>query len=181
MVVYSGTLTTPGTSADIRIRLSVTESTKDPINNRTLMAWSCYLYRANDLGSPFNLNNNATVSASVNGSVLSSSSKSYDFRSPKNTAGSTVSMGSGTKWVDHLADGTKSIICSVSFTDGAGGTLGTGSDTNNTLVIVRLYRLIRLKVASVWEYAYVWIKSGGIWKRALPFVKSGGTWKNPTF
>jgi hypothetical protein len=180
MVRAQGQLSTPGTSADIYIMFDVDESgTRDDINNRSLMNHNLFLYRNNSVGSPYNLNGNASKSAVIDGTTVNSGGTSYDFRSPRNTAGSTYPLGSGTHYVTHATDGTKSFSFSCSFSDAAGATLGSGGGSNS-MAVTRTQRLTKIKDASVWKRGYVWIKDGGVWKRGLIHGKDAGAWKRPS-
>lgn len=90
------------------LRMTVTEGTQDVAANTSEDSWSLTLYKGSF--SSFNLDG-VGYSASVNGSVVSSGSYTFDFRSSTSKL-----IASGTVTVTHNADGTKTTAFS-GYTD----------------------------------------------------------------
>lgn len=95
----------------------VTPGTQEIANNRTLVSWSLRVDETTENGSY--AGGSYPWAADVDGWV-GSGSTGYDFRNYN-----TLALGSGSKWVGHNADGTKSI--SVSAYYGPASTIGSAS------------------------------------------------------
>lgn len=95
-----------------------TEGTIDINNNRSICSWSSRIDETTENGTWSNAA--ATWSAAVNGSTVGSGSKTYDFRSTN-----SVALGSGSVWVTHNADGTKTVAVSAAV--GGGTAIGSAS------------------------------------------------------
>lgn len=109
--------------------LVVTQGTQDIANNRTLMSWSLRVDETTENGSwSYSA---ASWSAYVNGGV-GSGSFTYDFRSTN-----SVALGSGSVWVPHNADGTKSIWVEGNV---PGGTVIGAAYVGATLAITTIPR-----------------------------------------
>lgn len=120
MATWENEFTTPGSSARIWLVLEVTYGTYDIPGNYTPISWQLRMEeRVN--ASPFNNNPTSSGAASVDGSVFSSSTLSYNF----DGTNETIVIASGNKNVTHDADGTKTISVSASYNGGS--PLGTAS------------------------------------------------------
>ena len=102
------------------LQLEVTESTQSVSNNTTTL--QCVLKIKKDKSCSSYNNGGATISMTINGSKLYSSS-SFDIRSL--SVGSTKTLATKTITVSHNGDGSKSVSCSASFKSGVG--LGSAS------------------------------------------------------
>lgn len=114
MTLYSSSaFTAPGTSAVVYLRLDVTasQSATDKSLNRSLVSVNCYMDKPASAGFPSRAFNDCDAAVAADGSMYSATNLNYDFPN----APATISVYSGTKYVTHLADGTKSIAVSASY------------------------------------------------------------------
>lgn len=106
MATYSGVFDNNGYT----LYLDVSESNVSSANNTSTVNWTLRIVSTKSLqygswdydGTPY--------SVSIDGSVVASASKSYDFRNYQN-----LTVASGSKTITHGSDGKKSVSCSASF------------------------------------------------------------------
>lgn len=106
MATYSGVFDNNGYT----LYLDVSESNVNVSNNTSLVSWTlrivstkALVYGSWDLdGTPY--------SVSIDGSVVASGYKTYDFRNYQN-----LTISSGSKTITHNADGSRSVSCSATF------------------------------------------------------------------
>ena len=166
MTTYEATFPGPGTTADVRLRLELTEGAVDIALNKHAVSYSAYLYKVSSGGTPFNNNSQTDVVCVINGvTVINLGAFNYSFASPNNAAGATVGIGSGSIDVTHDPDGTKSVAFSLSFNDLPSDVIGDTS-LAGTFPLTRIPRGPKVKVAGVWKQAVLWVKVAGVWKRA---------------
>jgi len=175
MPAWESEFSTPGSSARIWLVLQVDLVAQEIANNRSLVNWSARMEeRVN--ASPYNLNGVMSGNASVDGTVWSAGGLKYDFRSTN----VTIPLASGSKWIGHNADGTKSV--SVSAFYGTDSILGAAS-INAQFGLPSIPRnRIRVGQGAVWRQAETYAGVNGAWRPALIHAGVGGAWKlhNPS-
>lgn len=100
-----------------QLRLVATEGTVDTDNNRSQVNWTLSIVETTEWGSWSN--NELTWSLNIGGQTASGST-TYNFNNYD-----SLTLRSGSYWIAHNADGTKSI--SVSASAGGGTTIGSAS------------------------------------------------------
>lgn len=106
------------------LRLIVTEGTIDVPNNRSIANYQLTIQETSENGSW--TNGSMTWAQNIGGNTLSGS-RSYDFRNYD-----SLLLASGSYWIPHNSDGSKSI--SISASVGGGTTIGSAS-VSGTLVM----------------------------------------------
>lgn len=106
MATYSGVFDNNGYT----LYLDVSESNVSVSNNTSTVNWTLRIVSTKALvyGS-WDLDG-TTYSISIDGSVVSSGSKAYDFRNYQN-----LTIASGSKTITHNSDGSRSVSCSATF------------------------------------------------------------------
>lgn len=113
-----------------RLRLTVSEGTKNVTNNTTVINWSLKVYK-DPSGTPYG--SDGTSSATINGGSAFTDTFSYNFGSY-----TVLTIDSGSKTVTHNSDGTKSI--NVSASAYMGSAAGSASITTKTFVLTPIAR-----------------------------------------
>jgi hypothetical protein len=167
---------TPGTSADVVVRLTRTEGTVDIPNNRSFLTVTLRLVVTayNGSGGPFNNNNNSRgiVDTDEIGELIDVT-KSYDLRSG---VSSSILWGSWSGWVDHDEDGTKTIHFDYDFIGGNGTPLGNGGGSS-TLVLSNIPRYGAEEYDGVaWEDRFAERWDGSAWVLQATEEFDGSTW-----
>lgn len=116
-----GTITGYGSKHSHEFKLTVNETSTNTNNNTSEISFSFTLYRASYSWSNWN---NITYSISINGTSYTGSIPSY-------SAGSTMTIRSGTQTISHNSDGTKSISYSFSVNDASGQSYTCGNASAN--------------------------------------------------
>lgn len=104
------------------LELYISAGTQEVGNNRTYVYYRLRLVRTGSRTSNSNYNNPYTVN--VNGSQVASGTSTYALSS----SSTTRNLATGNVWVNHNADGKKTVAVSGTFRD-QGGFLGSGTAT----------------------------------------------------
>ncbi len=171
------TVGSPGTSADVALRLVRSEGVVDIPNNRSYLYADLYLTvtAANGAGGPFRLSPASSASLGSSLGSLGTWSAGYDLRPASSLPQIHLIHWEG--WVNHNADGTRTVSFTFSFT-GAGGTPldhGEGSDSIVLTAIPRNRAMVG--VGGVWKQAETYVGINGEWKPALIYAGVSGQWK----
>lgn len=122
MATYSGGFDNSGYT----LYLDVSESNVSTANNTSVVNWTLRIVSTKSLSYGSWDYDGTPYSVSIDGSVVASGSKTYDFRSYQN-----LTVASGSKTITHNSDGSRSVYCNASFGNSstpigdasAGGTL----------------------------------------------------------
>lgn len=112
-----GTITAYGSKHSHEFKLTVNETSTSTANNTSEISFSFTIYKASYSWSNWN---SITYSISINGT-------SYSGTIPSYSAGSTLTIRTGSQTVSHNSDGTKSINYSFSVNDGSGQSYTCGN------------------------------------------------------
>lgn len=112
-----GTITAYGSKHSHEFKLTVNETSTSTANNTSEISFSFTIYKASYSWSNWN---SITYSISINGT-------SYSGTIPSYSAGSTLTIRTGSQTVSHNSDGTKSINYSFSVNDGSGKSYTCGN------------------------------------------------------
>ena len=126
-----GTITGYGSKHSHEFKLTVNETSTSTSNNTSEISFSFTVYKASYSWSNWN---SITYSISINGT-------SYTGTIPSYSAGSTMTIKSGSQSVGHNSDGTKSINYSFSVTDNSGQSYTCGNaSASGTLELTKIPR-----------------------------------------
>ncbi len=166
MVTYTGIFSG---RVPYALTLYVTPGAYNIATNQTLVSWSMHVDEQSRWGS-WRLASDSTWSVNVGG-LTGSGTWNYDWRA----SGADRALGSGSGYITHNSDGTKSI----SITANANGNypLGTAS-ISQTLGLARIPRGPRVRWSGVWRNTVLYVRHAGTWRIAIPYVRFGGTWRN---
>lgn len=136
--------TSLGTRADLELYIS--SGTQQVDNNRTYVYYRLRILRKGTSTASSTMANPYTVK--INGSTVANSTSTYNTHN-----NSTITLASGNVWVNHNADGTKTVAVSGTFRD-LGGYLGGGTSTKTvsgspTLPTIARASTPRLSASSV--------------------------------
>ncbi|MGN6272484.1 MAG: DUF859 family phage minor structural protein [Protaetiibacter sp.] len=168
MTLYTGTFTTPGTSAVIQLRLDVNVTSQSVSANSSTLSWNYYMQETSN-ANPFNLNHTSTAWAVVGSTVYNSGGLTYDFRATN----ATVGIGSGSITIPHNADGTKAITIAAAY---AGGNPLGDASINTTLTLPSIARnraIVRDPDTDEYVTCEVYVKVNGVYRPALAYAKNG--------
>ena len=112
-----GTITGYGSKHSHEFKLTVNETSTSVANNTSEISFSFTIYKASYSWSNWK---SITYSISINGT-------SYSGTIPSYSAGSTLTIRTGSQTVSHNSDGTKSINYSFSVNDGSGQSYTCGN------------------------------------------------------
>ena len=112
-----GTITGYGSKHSHEFKLTVNETSTSTANNTSEISFSFTIYKASYSWSNWK---SITYSISINGT-------SYSGTIPSYSAGSTLTIRTGSQTVSHNSDGTKSINYSFSVNDGSGQSYTCGN------------------------------------------------------
>lgn len=170
---YSDDFTTPGTSAEVDLKLELTLTQNQELN-RSSLAWVFKMVKGS-AGFPYRAGNDCVAAASINGLVYSASNLNYDLPAGPQT----LVIASGTRNVTHNADGTKTITVSGSY-DGK-SPLGVASIPGTSLVLPKIDRnIVRVGEDDSWVLAELYAGVDGDWVPALPHAGVDDVWKGLT-
>ena len=123
---------TQALSSQYQLRLALDETSFDRANNTSAVAWVLYLRKLS--GSGFWTNSSSSWKVVFgNTTIASGSIGSYDFRGTTD-----IELGSGTRTVGHLPNGSLTLDALGSFTDGGG--IGSGT-VNASYALTTLTRV----------------------------------------
>lgn len=126
-----GTITGYGSKHSHEFKLTVNETSTSTANNTSEISFSFTIYKASYSWSQWN---SITYNVTINGT-------SYTGTIPSYSAGSTMTIRSGTQTVGHNNDGTKSISYSFSVNDGSGQSYTCGNaSASGTLELTKIPR-----------------------------------------
>ena len=145
-----GTITGYGSKHSHEFKLTVNETSTNTANNTSEVSFSFTIYKSSYSWSNWN---NITYSITING-------VSYTGTIPSYSAGTTLSMRSGSQTIAHNADGTKSINYSFSVNDASGQNYTCGNaSASGTLELTKIQRYPIFTVKpSVTGVGLNWIK-----------------------
>lgn len=112
-----GTITGYGSKHSHEFKLTVNETSTSTANNTSEISFSFTIYKASYSWSNWK---SITYSISINGT-------SYSGTIPSYSAGSTLTIRTGSQTIGHNSDGTKSINYSFSVNDGSGQSYTCGN------------------------------------------------------
>lgn len=172
MATYNKSFPTPGTVATMQLRLILTETEVDIANNRTKISYTAAIAKTSSNGSPSHDSSNDVV-LKLNGSTIYTNlNHGYSFGSGT----STLTITSGTQWVTHGEDGTKSLAYNLDYKESGTQIIGSANLAGSmTLTVIR--RGPRVKDSGTWKPSVAYVKDSGEWKVAIPYVKKDGEWK----
>lgn len=165
-----GTITGYGSKHSHEFKLTVNETSTSTANNTSEISFSFTIYKASYSWSQWN---SITYNITINGT-------SYSGTIPSYSAGSTMTIRSGTQTVGHNNDGTKSINYSFSVNDGSGQSYTCGnasaSGSMDLTTIPRYANLTKLEVKSKTVNSAVvqWATSDA--RDATYYSLNGGEW-----
>ena len=126
-----GTITGYGSKNSHEFKLTVNETSTSTANNTSEVSFSFTIYKASYSWSNWN---SITYSITINGT-------SYTGTIPSYSAGSTMTIRSGSQTIAHNNDGTKSINYSFSVNDGSGQSYTCGNaSASGTLTLTKIPR-----------------------------------------
>jgi len=171
MPTWESEFSTPGSSARIWLVLQVDLVAQEIANNRSLVNWSARMEeRVN--ASPYNLNGVMSGNAAVDGGVWSAGGLKYDFRNTN----VTIPLASGSKWIAHNADGTKTVAVSAFY--GTDSILGSAALASQFDLPAIPRNRIRVGQGAVWRHAELYVGINGQWRRAQAYAGVGGAWRS---
>ena len=169
-----GTITGYGSKHSHEFKLTVNETSTSTSNNTSEISFSFTIYKASYSWSQWN---SITYSISINGT-------SYSGTIPSYSAGSTMTIRSGTQTIGHNSDGSKSINYSFSVNDGSGQSYTCGnasaSGSMNLSTIPRYAKAsislnsktlnsVKLNYSTDATIDGIWVSiNGGDWKSGYP-------------
>lgn len=164
-----GTITGYGSKHSHEFKLTVNEKSTSIANNTSEISFSFTIYKASYSWSNWK---SITYNISINGT-------SYSGTIPSYSAGSTLTIRTGSQTVGHNSDGTKSINYSFSVNDGSGQSYTCGnanaSGSMNLSTIPRytnVYHSLRSKTINT--LAINWSTTNSIdW---VQYSLNGGSW-----
>ncbi len=125
------TITGYGSKHSHEFKLTVNETSTSTANNTSEVSFSFTIYKASYSWSNWN---SITYSITINGT-------SYTGTIPSYSAGSTMTIRSGSQTIAHNNDGTKSINYSFSVNDGSGQSYTCGNaSASGTLTLTKIPR-----------------------------------------
>lgn len=165
-----GTITGYGSKHSHEFKLTVNETSTSVANNTSEISFSFTIYKASYSWSNWK---SITYSISINGT-------SYSGTIPSYSAGSTLTIRTGSQTVSHNSDGTKSINYSFSVNDGSGQSYTCGnasaSGSMNLSTIPRYAKAsislnsktvnsVKLNYSADATIDGIWVsKNGGAWE-----------------
>ena len=165
-----GTITAYGSKHSHEFKLTVNETSTSTANNTSEISFSFTIYKASYSWSNWK---SITYSISINGT-------SYSGTIPSYSAGSTLTIRTGSQTVSHNSDGTKSINYSFSVNDGSGQSYTCGnasaSGSMNLSTIPRYAKAsislnsktvnsVKLNYSADATIDGIWVsKNGGAWE-----------------
>lgn len=165
-----GTITGYGSKHSHEFKLTVNETSTSTANNTSEISFSFTIYKASYSWSNWK---SITYSISINGT-------SYSGTIPSYSAGSTLTIRTGSQTVSHNSDGTKSINYSFSVNDGSGQSYTCGnasaSGSMNLSTIPRYAKAsislnsktvnsVKLNYSADATIDGIWVsKNGGAWE-----------------
>lgn len=167
----------PGTSADVVLRLVRSETTVDIPGNRSYLVADLYLKvtAANGAGGPYKLSPPSSASLGSSVGSMGAWSGGYDLRPASALPALHLIHYEG--WIPHLPDGTRTVSFTMSFT-GAGGTpLDTAYGTDSIVLTPIPRNRAYVGVDDEWVEAETYVGVNGAWRPALLHAGVDDTWK----